>query len=421
MKIIEARTGNLQAMDRVARWRDHRVLRRQRPRREHLHSRVDRGSHRGVGRAGSRLDLTNFLTKSSTLAGADGEDGSGRAASISGSGESNSAKISSDDIAMTKKPSKKPGSQAEGVRGSLWSYLPSEYTIVGFDTDDVEHELCHHESNAFDAEHYDEYIQYMRLNGVDRPVIFRRDGDRRLIVEGRTTIRVARVVAPFWESDRKAEGLKGDDCKLRVPGVLKRGTADELFCTSRATNRRRPGSDDVMDDARALARLVNNGATEAQAAVRLGMAPARGKQLIALLQLDPKLQRKVGSGVSLDAAAQLAKLPAAAQLAKFAEIEKSGEKPTARAVRTKLDEGSGKPPSETPAQKLKRIAAVIDDHEHTKITSSTAFERIRAILRPPVPGCARCGLPKTKSDHVCVCGHRHDADRPDPINTEFGA
>lgn len=289
---------------------------------------------------------------------------------------------------MTKKPAKKPGSQADGVRGSLWSYLPSEYTIVGLDTDELEHELCHHESNAFVAEHYDAYIQYMRLNGIDKPVIFRRDGERRLIIEGRTTIRVARVVAPLWRADRKAEGLKGDDCELRVPGVLKRGTADELFCTSRASNRRRPGSDDVMDDARALARLVNNGATEAQAAVRLGLAPDRGKKLIALLQLDPKLQRRVGAGVSLDAASQLAKLPAEQQLAKFAEIEQSGEKPTARAVRTKLDEGSGKTTSETPAQKIKRIAAVVADHEETKITSSTAFERIRAILRPPVNGSA---------------------------------
>ncbi len=260
---------------------------------------------------------------------------------------------------MTKKPAKKSGSQADGVRGSLWSYLPTEYTIVGFDTDELEHELCHHESNAFDAEHYDAYIQYMRLNGIDKPVIFRRDGDRKLIIEGRTTIRVARVVAPLWRADRKAEGLKGEDCELRVPGVLKRGTADELFCTSRAANRRRPGSDDVMDDARAVARLVNNGVTESQAAARLGMPKDRGKKLIALLQLDPKLQRKVGAGVSLEAAAQLAKLPAEQQIAKFAEIEKAGEKPTARAVRTKLAEGSGKATTESHRQRITRALVEI--------------------------------------------------------------
>lgn len=285
---------------------------------------------------------------------------------------------------MTKKPAKKSGSQADGVRGSLWSYLPTEYTIVGFDTDELDHELCHHESNAFDAEHYDAYIQYMRLNGIDKPVIFRRDGDRKLIIEGRTTIRVARVVAPLWRSDRKAEGLKGEDCELRVPGVLKRGTADELFCTSRAANRRRPGSDDVMDDARALVRLVNNGATEAQAAVRLGMAPDRGRKLIALLQLAPKLQRKVGAGVSLDAAVQLAKLPAEQQIAKFAEIEKSGERPTARAVRTKLSEGEGKSPSETPAQRCRKafdaiVKMIIDEMNPETIE---ALVEIGQILRP---------------------------------------
>lgn len=305
-------------------------------------------------------------------------------------------------------PKKKPGSQAEGTRGgSLWTFDPRELTIVGFDTDEQEHELCHHESNAFDAEHYDEYIAYMRLNGIDKPIIFRRDGDRKLVVEGRTTVRVARVVAPLWEADRKAEGLKGEDAKLRVPGFVRRGTADELFCVSRATNRRRPGSDDPMDDARALARLMNQGATAEQGAVRLGISPARGKQLVALLQLHPKVQRKVGAGVSLDAAVKLAKLPELEQVAKLAEIEKSGEKPTARAVKNKLAEGSGKAAVETPAQKLKRAEGILgaiadvvdmssfipdqgwpDDVAHLQ-HMVRCIGRIRAILHPPANGAAQ--------------------------------
>src|SRR5882762_5795626 len=172
---------------------------------------------------------------------------------------------------MKTKEKKKPsGSQADvGVRGTLWRFDPFELTIVGHDTDEKDHELCDHESNAFRSEEYTEYINYMRLNGIDKPIIFRRDGSRVLVVEGRTTTRVARLVAPLWEQDRKAEGLKGDDCKLMVPGVVRRGTADEMFCVSRAANRRRPGSDSAMVDAKSMARLVNNGATDEQAAVRL--------------------------------------------------------------------------------------------------------------------------------------------------------
>jgi hypothetical protein len=301
---------------------------------------------------------------------------------------------------MSKKPpKKKPGSQAEGTRGgSLWTFDPQELTIVGHDTDEQEHELCHHESNAFDAEHYAEYIAYMRLNGIDKPIIFRRDGERKLVVEGRTTVRVARVVAPLWEQDRKAEGLRGDDCKLRVPGYVRRGTADELFCVSRATNRRRPGSDDPMDDARALARLLNNGIPEAQAAVRLGLPVARARQLLALLQLHPKVQRKVGAGMSLDAAAKLAKLPAERQLAAFAEIEKSGEKPTARAVTNKLREGSGRAPVETPAQKLNRIAEAVgklpaEERDAMRGDLEGLVVYIRAILRPPANSAAQPAAP----------------------------
>lgn len=296
---------------------------------------------------------------------------------------------------MTKKaaPKKKSGSQADGVRGTLWYFDPRELTIVGHDTDEQEHELCDHESNAFDAEHYDEYINYMRLNGVDKPIIFRRDGDRILVVEGRTTVRVARVVAPLWEKDRKAEGLTGDDCKLRIPGVVRRGTADELFCVSRATNRRRPGSVSDMVDARDLARLVNNGAPVEQAAVRLGIAPARALKLMALLNLHPRLQRRVGVDVSLDAAVKLARLPELEQVKKLTEIAATGEKPTARRVENKLREGSGKPAVETPTQRVARaletldawaktLTDLADDPATLRDAAEHIIERVTTILRP---------------------------------------
>lgn len=296
---------------------------------------------------------------------------------------------------MKKSSKKKSGSQAEvGARGSLWRFSPFELTIVGHDTDEQEHELCDHESNAFDAENYKEYIDYMRLNGVDKPIIFRRDGDRVLVVEGRTTTRVARVVAPLWEADRRAEGLRGkelEDSLLKIPGVVRRGTADEMFCVSRAANRRRPGSITDMGDAKALARLVNNGAPVEQAAVRLGLPPSRAKQLLAVLQLHPKLQRRVGVDVSLDTAAKLAKIPQAEQVAKVAELQAAGEKPTARAVSNKLRAENGKAPSETAAQKLKRIEDVLTGvygppggtvRPYSDQEACAAAAQIREIVRP---------------------------------------
>lgn len=308
---------------------------------------------------------------------------------------------------------KKPGSQAEGMRGTLWYFEPHELTVVGFDTDEQDHELCHHASNKFNAEHYDEYVAYMRLHGVVKPIVFRRDGNRVLVVDGRTTTRVARIVAPLWEQDRKAEGIKGDAAKLRIPAVIRRGTADELFCASRAANRRRP-EDDHTEQAKDVARLINGGATPEQAAVRLGLPVARTKQLMAVLQLHPKLQRRVGVDLSLDAAAKLAKLPAAEQSAKFEQLTADGAKPTARAVSNKIREANGKAPKETPAQKLKRIADVLsaldveldrifkeevdDDHEMSHQKCCDAIVDIRTILRPQPNGAAHPQTTQPEAD-----------------------
>lgn len=276
-------------------------------------------------------------------------------------------------MTKTKKPS---GRQAEGTRGgSIWTFAPDELTIVGHDTDDQEHELCDHESNAFRAEEYTEYINYMRLKGIEKPVLFRRDGSDNLVIEGRTTVRVARVVAPLWEQDRKAEGIKGEAAKLRIPAVVRRGTADELFCTVRATNRRRPGSESPVGDAQAMARLVNGGATEEQAAVRLGLPPARAKQLLAFLNLHPKIQRRVGVDVSLDAATKLAKLPQAEQIKQLAEIKTTGEKPTARAITNKVRETSGKAPVETPKSRIRAAMTVLRAMRKTLDDFSKSGER----------------------------------------------
>jgi hypothetical protein len=272
------------------------------------------------------------------------------------------------------------GSQADGIRGTLWYFYPHELTVVGHDTDERDHELCHDASNVFDAEHYDEYISYMRLNGIDKPILFRRDGDRVLVVEGRTTTRVARVVAPLWEQDRKAEGLKGDDAKLRIPAVLRRGTAEQLFCASRATNRRRR-EDPVLDQAKDVARLTNAGVPVDQAAVKLGLPLARAKQLIAFLDLHPKAQRRVGVDVSLDAAAKLAKLPQSEQVAKLDEIVASGAKPTARKVRAAVTGGEE---IMTPGQRIGEAIRKIDaaDRASWPFTAQALLDEIRAVLKP---------------------------------------
>lgn len=300
-----------------------------------------------------------------------------------------------------KKPKKKPGSQAAtgGKRSSAWSLPPESLLIVGIDIkEDAAPTLLDEESNAYPAELDEAMIANVRHHGVIEPVIVMRDGDRNLVVDGRTRVRWARCAAALQK--------KHGEEVLEVPYVVRRGKAADLYGVSRSANRRRP-EDSPVAQAGQLQRMINMcGGNEEEAAVKLGLSPAYGKKLLRLLDLAPKVQGAVERGMAVDAAVKLAKLPREEQVAKLAAIQATGEKPTARKVENKLREGSGKAPVETPAQKLKRLVAaieaeavmyenVLDEVDAPKIEDvaaelrSVAFEhveRLRAILRPPPNG-----------------------------------
>lgn len=264
-------------------------------------------------------------------------------------------------MSKPKKTNKSTG-QAAGTRSSpTWSESPFDLVIMGLDNDQTDHALCDAESNAHDAESDEVHIATVRLYGVIKPVVFVRVGELKVVVDGRTTVRTCRVIA-------KRQEAAGEDV-IRVPCIVRRGSMDDLFCVSRVTQRRRP-VDSEMAQGADLNRLVLNGWPLPQAAERLAIALPRAKQLIALLDMHPKVQRAVGAGMSLDAAAKLAKLPHDQQISKLDEITATGGKPTARAVTNKLREGGDKSAVATPTQRIRtafteilRLLAGEDDAE----------------------------------------------------------
>jgi len=268
---------------------------------------------------------------------------------------------------MTKKPAPKKSSQAEGSRGSLWTYDPFELVIVGLDTKDgPDHYLYDAESLAYDAEHDDAMIANVRRRGVLKPVLIERDGDRNLVVDGRSRVRWARAAAKL----QKDSG----EVVLKVRCVVVRGKPAEVYGISRAAQRHRPDDSDVAQ-ARQLQRMIDMLGSEDEAATELAITPLRAKKLLALLTTDPKVQTAVVRGMSLDAAARLAKLPREQQVAKLAEIQAAGEKPTARAVRNKLAEGSGKATVETPARRIRAATTVLRSAEAAINEFSLSGER----------------------------------------------
>lgn len=297
---------------------------------------------------------------------------------------------------MSKSKKKASGSQASGKRGTpTWPTNPFDYVIIGIDTTDgPEHHLFDGESNAYDAEGDRDMIANVRALGIIKPIRFMRDGDRMIVVDGRTRVRWARCAAKL----QKAAG----EVVLEVPGIPIRGDERTLYGVSRAAQRHRP-DDSPLSNARNAQRLIGMGSSEADAAVYFGVSLPTLREWLKLLDLDPKVQRLVEKGMAVGAAAKLAKLPRSEQVARVAQITAGGDKPTARAVTNKLREASGKPAVETPAQKLKRIERVISDTDENinRINNDTftgtdyvseeganlgALNKIRAILHRPTNG-----------------------------------
>lgn len=287
----------------------------------------------------------------------------------------------------------KPRSQAEGKRASLWKYSPNDLVIVGLDAihDYGEtHHLFDPESNAHDAESDEAMIANVRCYGVIEPVVIERDGPFNLVVDGRTRTRWARIAA--------AHQAKAGEVVLEVPCIVRAGDAADMYGVSRAANNGRRPEDSPMAKARQIQRMMDFGKSIQEAAVRQSIGLTEAKKLHALLSLDPKVQRAVERGMAVSAAAPLAKFPRSEQVAKLEQLTAGGAKPTARAVSNKIREANGKAPVESAAQKLKRIAALLDayqtsllhmnpeDIEEAHLQAFRCMTDIRDVFRPPFVG-----------------------------------
>jgi ParB family chromosome partitioning protein len=271
------------------------------------------------------------------------------------------------------KAKKKSGSQAEGTRRSYFVFDPFEVIIVGIDTTaDRSHPLFDPESNEHPAEKDTANIANVRTFGVLKPILFERDGDRILVVDGRTRVRWARCAARL----QKAAGEE----VLVVPGIPKRGDGAMLYGVSRAANTHRP-DDSPMAQARNAQRLIDMGRSEEEAAIAFGVTLPTMREWLSLLSLDPKVQRLVEKGMAVGAAAKLAKLPRSEQVAKIALITADGAKPTARAVTNKIREGNGKAPVQTPAQRIRAIEKILNDTgvSPTFVEARSALLKIRMV------------------------------------------
>jgi len=243
-----------------------------------------------------------------------------------------------------------PGKQAfKASRFTGFFFEPDKLVIVGLDvpiSDDLAHlydERCHDQAD-------ESTVKDMMAVGCLEPVLVTKIGEAKdpFVVDGR-----GRVIAAREANRRLFE--RGKEL-IRVPAVLKRGPEHVLFGMSISANELRR-SDDAIRRADKVARYLDMGRTEEEAATRFGVNEATIKNWLKLSALAPSVKQLVKQGkLSVHAAVQLAKLPHAEQKAKakeaLQEAAQTGGRVTGRSMSKKT--GSTKPAS-PPKRIVKRI------------------------------------------------------------------
>lgn len=189
-------------------------------------------------------------------------------------------------------------------------------------------------------------VANIRQMGVLRPVLYRKDGERYLVIDGRRRVMHARAA---WTQQRNA-----GETLVKVPAMAKRGTNVELFGISRASNAMAV-VDDPMQNARNAQRHLDMGATEATTAVVFGVSVQTIKDWQKLLDVAPEIQEQVtAKKVTATAAMELSKLSMADQVKVMRDATEAagGAIPKADAVINAVREAQGKNKTVTPKEKL---------------------------------------------------------------------
>lgn len=215
-------------------------------------------------------------------------------------------------------------SSGAAAGGNLLYFEPEKLTIVT----DKAHPLY---DERAEKEPSEAFIRNVALRGIRTPVTLRHNGyadadKTRPIVEvvmGRKRVRACLIV----NERRAAEGLE----PLRVPAVMARGEASVLMGDMISENELRE-ADTPLIRARKLARYLETGRTEEEAAVVFGVTEQTIKNLLKVLELHPTVQKWIEGGGPVNVAKELSVIPQEGQPAALDKLIASGNIKGARAV-----------------------------------------------------------------------------------------
>ncbi len=177
--------------------------------------------------------------------------------------------------------------------------------------------------------------------GVKVPILARRDGERMIVVDGRQRVRAT------VEANKRLVDMGMEP--VRIPTKMERATEQDLFDTMIAANEIRQ-ADSPLVLARKVQKSLDMGRTLEEVGITFGREIPALKQLLAVLECAPEVQKAVSAGLSVTAAARLAKLPHEEQVKLLEEMPKDGS--TVREVQKKVQQKTGGKVDDSPSKKL---------------------------------------------------------------------
>ncbi len=199
---------------------------------------------------------------------------------------------------------------------------PKAVIIVGLDEQENEGNWYLHDARLQDESEEDlaEYATTLRgLNVADDPIDVVRDGTRLLVIDGRRTVRAARII---WD-EQAASGIDEKD-RIAVRAIIRRGKPEDLFRINVDSHKKKPLT--PLQHARLVLNYFNRHQEDiAKTATFFGVSEPTVKNHLALFDLAAPVLRAVDKGeLPLREAVKLADMPRAEQVVAMTELQAAG-------------------------------------------------------------------------------------------------
>jgi ParB family chromosome partitioning protein len=190
----------------------------------------------------------------------------------------------------------------------------------------------------------DAFVRNIMKNGVIKPVVIAKEGDRAVVDDGKQRVRHA------LEANHRLR--EAGEQTVLVFCIYRRGS-DLMRLSVRISANEFARPDEVIDKAAVVARALALGGTEEGCALDFGVDVATIRHWLRLLEADPQVAAAVSEGrISASAAVELSALPRDEQQRTLTELETAGGKVTAKRARN-----AARKKPDAPA---KRIRAKVD-------------------------------------------------------------